>query len=55
MGREDDTTRYRVAAAAALQQVDSCIAYLHQMRQVQKRKLAAQLAKNRNLIARRLR
>jgi hypothetical protein len=51
MAYQDDTARYRDAAAAALKQVDACIGYL---RRLQKRELAARLEKNRDDIAQRL-
>jgi hypothetical protein len=44
--------RYREAGYAAVKQVDWCIQYL---RSIHKRQLAAQLEKNRTVIARRLR
>ena len=52
MAREDETTRYQEAGAATLGQIDWCISYL---RRIQKRQLAARLATNRNVIARKLR
>jgi hypothetical protein len=53
-GRDEtksDAARYKRAADEALRQVDFCIAYL---RRIQKRQLAARLAKNRDSIKRRL-
>jgi hypothetical protein len=46
-----DSARYRRAAEAALQQVDFCAEYL---RSIQKKRLAAQLAKNSLYIRRNL-
>ncbi len=43
----DDADRYRQAAEDALQQLDWCIGYLHEIR---KTKISRQLAKNRSQI-----
>ena len=48
---ENEVMRYRQAAEAALEQLDSCIHYLARMR---KSELSARLAKNRNRIKQRL-
>ena len=47
-----DAERYRRAAEEALRQLDAAIAYLHRLRKL---KLAERLAKNRDLIAKRMR
>ena len=51
-GRRSDAERYRQAAEAALEQVDSCITYL---RRIRKHQLAARLAANSKSIRRQLR
>ena len=48
--RKAEAERYRVAAEAALDQLDWCIAYLHRIRKPQ---LAAAVARNRSEIRRR--
>lgn len=48
MASREDTSRYREAAEAALQQLDYCINYL---RQIHKKELAARLEQNRTHIA----
>jgi hypothetical protein len=48
---EAEAERYRVAAEAALEQLDWCIAYLHRIR---KPAIAAALARNRAEIGRRM-
>jgi hypothetical protein len=49
--RQADAERYRVAAEAALDQLDWCITYLHRIR---KSSIASALAQNRSEIQRRL-
>jgi hypothetical protein len=51
MAREHDSARYRQAAELALDQLDWCINYL---REINKPRIARQLAKNRSAIGRRL-
>jgi hypothetical protein len=46
----EEAERYKRAAEAALEQLDACIHYL---RRLQKRQLAARLARNRAMIVRR--
>jgi hypothetical protein len=50
-GRSAEAARYRRAAEEALRQVDFCVEYL---RRIQKRRLAARLAANRDRIKRSL-
>ena len=50
--RQTEAERYRVAAEAALDQLDWCIAYFHRIR---KSPIATAIARNRSEIRRRLR
>lgn len=49
--RDDEPPRYREAAHQALDQLDWCVEYF---RSIRKREIAAQIAKNRSAIARKL-
>ena len=48
---DEEAARYRNAAHQALNQLDWCVEYL---RSIRKREIAAQIAKNRSAIGRRL-